>query len=76
MMLLSMINFAAIGITWMSGGLVRVLGERWTNNDSQGFRDAFVVGKYIFFSYAVLVSVSVLVGWHVAYNINIIDVSS
>jgi len=63
MIILNMINFAAIGITWMSGGLVRVMGEYWSVSDLTGYRNAFVVGKYVFTLYA-LFAVSIgLVAW-------------
>jgi len=54
MMLLNLINFAAIGITWMSGGLVRVMGESWARSDFTNFRNVFAVGKYVFTLYAIL----------------------
>ena len=55
MILLNLINFASLGITWMSGGLVRVIGEYWSHDDHEGFRLAFAVGKYAFTIYAILV---------------------
>ncbi|WP_136808690.1 lipopolysaccharide biosynthesis protein [Desulfosediminicola flagellatus] len=58
MMLLSFINFVAVGITWMSGGLVRKIGECWVKTDLDGFRDAIVVGKYVYTLYASLVVVA------------------
>lgn len=68
MMLLSLINFAAIGITWMSGGLVRVIGEFWAKSDMDGFRNAFAVGKYVFTIYALLVATVGIVIWLVLYR--------
>ena len=54
MILLSLINFTAVGIGWMSGGLVRVIGECWAKSDLDGLRNTFVVGKYVFTIYALL----------------------
>lgn len=54
MIILNFINFAAIGITWMSGGLVRVVGEFWVNADLDGLRDTMTVGKYVYTFYALL----------------------
>lgn len=69
MMLLNMSNFAAIGITWMSGGLVRVFGEYWVKSDISGFRDAFVVGKYVFTLYALFVVTIAFTLWLVIDNV-------
>jgi O-antigen/teichoic acid export membrane protein len=63
MLLLNVINFAAIGITWMSGGLVRVIGEFWAREDLAGFRYAFAVGKYVFTLYALLVVALGIAAW-------------
>jgi O-antigen/teichoic acid export membrane protein len=63
MLLLNIINFAAIGITWMSGGFVRIIGEYWAREDIVGFRHAFAVGKYIFTLYAVVVVVLGIATW-------------
>ncbi len=63
MLLLNLINFAAIGITWMSGGLVRVFGEFWAQEDLKGFRHAFLVGKYVFTIYAVMVVLLGIAAW-------------
>ncbi|MDH5444524.1 MAG: hypothetical protein OEY52_03140 [Gammaproteobacteria bacterium] len=71
MMLMSMLNFAAIGITWMSGGLIRIMGERWANHDAQGFRDAFIVGKYVFTFYAIIVVVIGVLLWFAANKLDI-----
>jgi|GEM_PF-792824 len=63
MMVLSFVNFIAIGITWMSGGLTRILGELWSVEDHDGFRMAYALGKWVFCVYAVLVSVVGLGIW-------------
>ncbi len=72
MMLLSMINFAALGIGWMSGGLVRILGEHWENQDYQGFRNAFAVGKYVFTLYALGIVFIILVGWVLGQELQLV----
>ena len=65
MLLLNTLNFAGLGITWMSGGIVRIYGETWAKNDLAGFRNAFLVGKYVFTLYALVVSsVSFFVLWY------------
>jgi len=63
MLLLNLINFAAIGITWMSGGLVRVIGEFWALENLKGLRHAFAVGKYVFTIYAFFVVVLGIASW-------------
>ncbi len=62
-MLLSLVNFAAIGITWMSGGLVRMMGEYWVKSDLDGFRQVFIVGKYVYTIYASLAVTVGVVFW-------------
>ena len=73
MMLLSLINFASIGIGWKSGGLMRILGECWANNNYKGFRNTYIVGKYLFSLYAVVLVAIVLGGWWAGYKMEIID---
>lgn len=63
MLLLNLINFAAVGITWMSGGLTRMIGEFWAREDLVGFRLAFSVGKYVFTLYALLVVTFGIASW-------------
>jgi len=55
MIILNLLNFVAIGIGWMSGGLTRLLGELWAQKDVYGLRQAFALGKYIFLVYAIIV---------------------
>ena len=59
MILLSVCNFAAIGVGWLSGGVVRLMGERWSHTDKQGFNEVFTVGKIAFTAYARLYLLSV-----------------
>lgn len=66
MVMLSMINFASIGITWMSSGLVRIMGEYWAKLDHQGMCNAFVVGKYVYTLYALAIFFIGLIVWN--YN--------
>lgn len=63
MMLLSTVNLAAIGITWMSGGLVRIFGEYWSKRCLSEMCVAYSAGKYIFTSYALLVSLLGISGY-------------
>jgi O-antigen/teichoic acid export membrane protein len=50
-LMLAMINYAAVGIGWLSGGLQRILGEAFGTKDSAGFGQAIDVGKIIFLAY-------------------------
>lgn len=63
MVLLNLVNFAAIGIGWMSGGYVRIVGEYWAREDIEGIRTAFNVGKYVYSIYALIVVSLALVCW-------------
>lgn len=56
MMVLNFINFAAIGIGWVSGGLTRVMAERAAEADGNGLSQAFSLGKTILVGYAILIS--------------------
>jgi O-antigen/teichoic acid export membrane protein len=51
MVLLSLVNFAVIGIAWMSGGALRLLGEYAGHGDEGTFRRAFGLIKMIYVSY-------------------------
>ncbi len=52
MIFLNIITFAIFGISWFSGGLVRLLGEYWSNNKLTKFKETLILGKYVFTSYA------------------------
>lgn len=57
MMILNILNLAALGIGWVSGGLVREFGTSWASKDLEGFRSASACGKYLFTGYALCISV-------------------
>lgn len=40
-LLLAAINYGAIGITWLSGGMARILGERVATGSSSELADAY-----------------------------------
>lgn len=54
MVVMNLINFAAIGITWMSGGFVRITGEQWAVRDLDGIRVTFRTAKIVFTFYAAI----------------------
>lgn len=51
MVLLSFVNFAVIGIAWLSGGALRLLGECAGREDEKAFRRAFGLIKTIYVGY-------------------------
>ena len=51
MVILSLVNFAVIGIAWMSGGALRMLGEYAGLGDVVGFRRSYGVIKTIYVIY-------------------------
>ena len=53
-LILAATNYAAIGITWLSGGMARVLAERAAMQDRDGFCDAYAFAKVMFCGYALL----------------------
>ena len=60
MIFLNIITFAVFGITWFSGGLIRVLGEYWSGKKINKFNETLLLGKYIFTGYSVIVSIFAL----------------
>ena len=61
MIFLNILTFAVFGISWFSGGLVRVLGEYWSKNNLHKFNETLILGKYVFTSYAIIISLFTLV---------------
>lgn len=53
MVLLSLVNFAVIGIAWLSGGALRLLSECAGLGDEKAFRRAFGLIKTIYVGYGV-----------------------
>lgn len=53
MVLLSFVNFAVIGIAWLSGGALRLLGECAGREDENAFRRAFGLIKTIYVGYGI-----------------------
>lgn len=51
MVLLTFVNFAVIGIAWLSGGALRLLGECAGHEDEKAFRRAFGLIKTIYVGY-------------------------
>lgn len=65
MFVLSIVNFSAFGIGWMSGGSVRVLGEFFARNDGSAFRRAYFQMRVVFWIYSALAAILILSvgGW-------------
>ena len=61
MIFLNIITFAVFGISWFSGGLVRLLGEYWSNKKITKFNETLILGKYVFTSYALLTALLSLI---------------
>ena len=60
MIFLNIITFAVL-ISWFSGGLVRLLGEYWSNKKITKFNETLILGKYVFTSYALLTALLSLI---------------
>src|SRR5271169_6413918 len=52
-LMLAMINYATVGVGWLSGGLQRILGEAFGTENDAGFVRAIDVGKIIFLAYGI-----------------------
>lgn len=50
-LMLAMINYATIGVGWLSGGLQRILGEAFGTTNNAGFVQAIDIGKMIYLAY-------------------------
>ncbi len=61
MILLGIINFTIFGVSWFSGGIVRVLGEYWSKENFENFKKTLILGKYVFTLYASLISILILI---------------
>ncbi len=58
MMLLSFVNFAAIGIGWISGGMQRLFGEAYAARNEPRFAQIYAVSRWIFVGYALLIGLA------------------
>jgi O-antigen/teichoic acid export membrane protein len=58
MLILGLVNYAVIGIGWLSGGLQRIFGEAFGTKDLAGFVHALDVGKIIFVAYAAVMALA------------------
>ncbi len=56
MMILTLVNFAVIGIAWMSGGSLRLLGEYAGRGDDIEFRRAYGLIKTIYVGYGFILA--------------------
>ena len=61
MMLLAYINYASVGVNWLTGGLLRILGSDHAGNQLEAFSRAFRLGRYVYVGYAVLLGLVLLV---------------
>jgi len=64
MVILSLVNFAVVGIAWLSGGASRLLGEYAALGDEVAFTRAFGVIKTIYVGYGLILAI--LIGIMVA----------
>ncbi|PHQ73333.1 MAG: hypothetical protein COB82_08085 [Marinobacter sp.] len=61
MFVLVMVNFAAFGIGWMSGGSIRVLGEFYAKGDGAGFHQVFRWMRRAFWVYSAVAAMVILI---------------
>lgn len=59
MMMLAFVNFAALGVGWLSGGSLRLMSEAFARKDERSFADVYAVSKWIFIGYALVVALVV-----------------
>lgn len=61
MVILTLVNFAVIGIAWMSGGALRLLGEFAGRGDDSEFRRAYGLIKVIYVGYGLILALIIAV---------------
>jgi O-antigen/teichoic acid export membrane protein len=61
MFVLVIVNFAAFGIGWMSGGSIRVLGEFYAKGDGLGFHHVFRWMRRAFWAYSAVAAAVILI---------------
>ena len=66
-LVLALISYAAVGVGWVSGGLLRLLGEAFGTKDDADFARTVGAGKVVFVGYAIVVA---LVGVGVSLNLH------
>lgn len=54
-MMLSACNYVAIGVTWLSGGMTRVLSEHFARGDLEGFASGYVLCRFLYVAYSLFV---------------------
>lgn len=64
MMLLAYVNYAAVGVNWLTGGLLRTFGTYHAAGNLAAFSQAFYLGRYIYVGYAIILGMAMLaVAW-------------
>jgi O-antigen/teichoic acid export membrane protein len=56
MVILSLVNFAAIGFGWISGSSLRLLTTHWARGDRKGFSACYRACKIAYMGYAIAIS--------------------
>ena len=52
--ILSLINYAAAGVNWISGGMTRIMGERYAQGDLNSFYNAYSFTKISYTLYSII----------------------
>lgn len=60
MILMGYVNYAAVGINWLTGGLMRIFGTHHATDNKREFSKAFHVGRRIYVGYALLLGAVLL----------------
>lgn len=61
MMLLGYVNYTAVGINWLTGGLLRVFGTHHAAGNEVKFSHAFHLGRRVYVGYAMILGAAMLV---------------
>lgn len=59
MILLAVFGYAAVGLSFITGGMARILGEFHARDDAEGFRRGYLVSKLVYGGYALVVGIVV-----------------
>lgn len=61
MMALTFVNVAAVGVVWLSGASLRLLGEAFADEDDDAFARIYTVSRWLLVGYALLAALAVCV---------------
>lgn len=56
MVLLAFVNYTAVGLNWMTGGVLRLLGEAVAHKDEEGLHQTYALAKWLYVGYSAILT--------------------